>query len=61
MLLKTGAKAELHVFGKGSHGFGLGAEAGRAGALWPESFAAWLSDCGMTQNPTHKRRIEGER
>ena len=47
MLLKAGVNAELHVFGKGSHGFGMGAGRGKSVALWPTSFAAWLGDSKM--------------
>ena len=43
-LLKAGANAELHVFSKGGHGFGLGEGRGKTTALWPESFAAWLGE-----------------
>ncbi len=43
-LLKAGANAELHVFSKGGHGFGLGEGRGKTTALWPESFAVWLSE-----------------
>jgi acetyl esterase/lipase len=49
-LLKAGVKAELHVFSKGSHGFGLGAGAGKSAATWPTSFAAWLRDSNMIQD-----------
>ena len=49
MLLRAGVKAELHVFGKGSHGFDLGAGAGESAAMWPRSFAAWLSDSNIMQ------------
>jgi acetyl esterase/lipase len=50
LLLKAGVKAELHVFGKGSHGFGLGTGRGESTALWPTSFAAWLRDSGIIQD-----------
>ena len=49
-LLRAGVHAELHVFSKGSHGFGLGDGRGESTALWPTSFAAWLRDCGMIQD-----------
>jgi acetyl esterase/lipase len=48
-LLKAGANAELHVFSKGGHGFGLGTDAGESAALWPTSFTAWLSDSEIIQ------------
>jgi len=44
MLLKAGVKAELHIFSKGSHGFGMGDGGGEAMAIWPKSFIAWLKD-----------------
>jgi acetyl esterase/lipase len=50
MLLRAGVNAELHVFSKGGHGFGLGDGRGESTALWPTSFAAWLRDSGMIQD-----------
>ena len=47
MLLRAGVNAELHVFGKGSHGFDLGMGRGKSAAIWPRSFAAWLSDVNI--------------
>jgi len=44
MLLVAGVNAELHVFGKGAHGFGLGDGQGGSVAVWPTVFAAWLRD-----------------
>ena len=46
-LLKAGVNAELHIFTKGSHGFGMGEGRGESTALWPTSFVAWLHDCGI--------------
>ena len=46
-LLKAGVRAELHVFSKGAHGFGLGDGRGKSTALWPTSFAAWLHDSNI--------------
>ncbi len=46
-LLQAGIKAELHVFSKGSHGFGMGQERGQSTAMWPSSFVAWLRDANM--------------
>ena len=57
-LLKVGVNAELHVFSKGSHGFGLGAGRGRSVAMWPTSFVAWLFDIKLTQKQRPSR--EGE-
>ncbi len=50
MLLKAGVNAEFHVFGKGSHGFDMGAGAGKSAAMWPRSFVAWLSDSNIIQD-----------
>ncbi|MBQ33190.1 MAG: hypothetical protein CL923_11685 [Deltaproteobacteria bacterium] len=49
-LLKAGVQAEIHVFGKGSHGFGLGAGQGKSMAIWPTSFVAWLRDSNIIQD-----------
>lgn len=49
-LLKAGVNAELHIFSKGSHGFGMGEGRGESTALWPTSFVAWLHDCGMVED-----------
>jgi acetyl esterase/lipase len=49
-LLRAGVKAELHVFGKGSHGFDLADGRGMSVAMWPTSFAAWLHDSNMIQD-----------
>jgi len=43
-LLEAGVNAELHLFSKGGHGFGMGQGRGMSTALWPTSFAAWLCD-----------------
>jgi prepilin-type N-terminal cleavage/methylation domain-containing protein len=48
-LLEAGVNAELHVFGKGSHGFSLGKDAGDSAALWPLSFVAWLKDSNIIE------------
>ena len=49
-LLKAGVHAELHVFSKGAHGFGLGDGRGKSTALWPTSFVAWLHDSNLIQD-----------
>ena len=46
ILLEKEVPSELHVFGKGNHGFDLGDGAGRSAALWKVSFVAWLQDMG---------------
>jgi acetyl esterase/lipase len=49
-LLRAGVDAELHVYSRGGHGFGLGDGRGRSTAMWPASFAAWLRDSGIIQD-----------
>ena len=49
-LLKAGVDAEIHIFSKGSHGFGMGEGRGESTALWPTSFVAWLYDCGIVED-----------
>ena len=49
-LLKAGFNAEIHVFSKGGHGFGMGDGRGNSTALWPTSFVAWLRDCGIVED-----------
>ena len=46
-LLAAGSDAELHVYGKGSHGFDLGDGRGHSAALWKVSFLAWLRDADL--------------
>ena len=50
-LLEAGVNAELHVFGKGTHGFDLGVGRGKSVALWPQLFVAWLEDLGVMKEP----------
>jgi acetyl esterase/lipase len=47
MLLQAGVKAELHIYGKGSHGFDLGVGRGKSASLWPDCFVAWLQDSSI--------------
>ncbi len=47
MLLQAGVQAELHVFNKGTHGFGMGQGRGESAAMWPNSFVAWLRDVNI--------------
>ena len=48
-LLKAGVNSELHIFGKGGHGFDLGEGRGESAALWKRSFVAWLRDTQFTK------------
>lgn len=57
-LLKAGVDAEIHIFSKGSHGFGMGEGRGESTALWPNSFVAWLHDCGMMDNKAPQRMTQ---
>jgi acetyl esterase/lipase len=41
------AAAELHIYEKGNHGFGLG-RAGTTSSSWPADFEAWLAVRGLT-------------
>ena len=59
-LLKAGVKAELHVFGKGSHGFDLGTGRGASAAIWPASFVAWLRDSNIIQESDATRKAKAE-
>jgi hypothetical protein len=45
-LLSKGVPAELHVFEKGGHGWGLGAP-GTLVASWPGLFARWCRSHGF--------------
>lgn len=50
MLLQARVKTELHLYGKGSHGFDLGIGRGESAAIWPVSFVAWLRDVNVIQD-----------
>jgi acetyl esterase/lipase len=45
-LMRNGVSAELHMFAKGSHGFGLHLPPDNPGSLWPELFALWMRQHG---------------
>jgi len=60
MLLRAGVKAELHLFGKGSHGFDLGTGRGKSAAIWPASFVAWLSDSNIIQESDAAKKAKAE-
>lgn len=51
ILLGKGVAAELHVFGKGNHGFDLADGRGESAALWKVSFVAWLQDMEFIEGP----------
>jgi len=48
-LLKAGVPAEMHIYGKGSHGFSMDFSQRESLKYWPESFLAWLKDIEMIQ------------
>lgn len=45
-LKRAGSSAELHIFAKGGHGFGLKKTADRV-AAWPQLCAEWLGELGL--------------
>lgn len=45
-LRHAGVAAEMHVYARGGHGYGLGVRGG-AVAQWPGAFRHWLEDRGM--------------
>ena len=46
-LLENDVKAELHIYGKGGHGFDSGIGRGYAVETWQNGFIAWLKDMGF--------------
>jgi acetyl esterase/lipase len=50
-LRAAGVPAELHLFEKGGHGFGLGAKPDLPIAQWPALCAAWLRSRGLLTPP----------
>lgn len=44
-LISKHFSAEMHIYGKGSHGFDSGIGRGNAVSTWRDSFIAWLNDC----------------
>jgi hypothetical protein len=45
-LKKAGVPAELHVYAKGGHGFGL-RPSGRPCSTWPQRCAEWMKAQGF--------------
>ena len=45
-LLEAGVPVELHIFGQGEHGFGLGITGGTA-RRWPDLCEEWMRDLGV--------------
>jgi acetyl esterase/lipase len=43
----VGLPAELHVYARGGHGFGLRAAAESGAATWPKACQIWLRDIGI--------------
>ena len=50
-LRKAGVPAELHIYERGGHGFGL-AHDDPVLASWPRRCADWLRRRGLLQTPT---------
>jgi len=48
-LSDRGVAAELHIYAKAGHGFGVRDSLKGAVAKWPERFIEWLDDMGMTK------------
>ncbi len=46
---RAGVRAELHIYAKGGHGYGLGIHGG-AVAAWPEVFHNWLKTMGAVSS-----------
>ena len=47
ILLEREVPAELQIYAKGGHGFGMGDGAGRSAARWKKGFVSWLQDQGF--------------
>ncbi|HEY5314518.1 MAG TPA: alpha/beta hydrolase [Pirellulales bacterium] len=47
----AGLPAELHVYSRGGHGFGLRAPAGSGVANWPQACEVWLRNIAMLPQP----------
>jgi hypothetical protein len=45
-LKRVGIPAELHVYAKGEHGFGV-RQKGQPTDAWPEACVAWLRNLGV--------------
>ncbi|HET8654998.1 MAG TPA: alpha/beta hydrolase [Longimicrobiaceae bacterium] len=50
-LERAGVPAELHLFAKGRHGYGMRAAAGEAAAEWPPLALRWLATVGVVPAP----------
>jgi acetyl esterase/lipase len=49
-LLEAGVPVEMHLFGLGVHGFGLGISGGTA-RRWPDLCEEWMRDLGILASP----------
>jgi acetyl esterase/lipase len=49
-LNKIGGAAEVHLYEKGGHGYGLGQSGGPV-AAWPEECIKWLKNRGLLDRP----------
>lgn len=46
-LTGNGISVEMHIYGKGGHGFDSGIGRGNGISTWRDSFVAWLKDAGF--------------
>ena len=56
-LRRAHVPAEMHIYAKGPHGFGLGKK-GEAVATWPERCADWMKGLGLLKSGW-RRRVAG--
>lgn len=56
-LWRHGVAAELHVYPRGNHGYGLGIYA-ESPSWWPEALAQWLRASGWWRAPRRRRPVE---
>lgn len=50
-LKKAGVSAEMHIYSKGGHGFGMLADRCPAAGEWPKACAVWLKQLAKTGKP----------
>ena len=50
-LLRAKVPAEMHIYAKGGHGFGIGRKGTQAAETWQDRFADWLRRRGLLSKP----------
>ncbi|MBT3289497.1 MAG: alpha/beta hydrolase [Victivallales bacterium] len=50
-LLRAKVPAEMHIYAKGGHGFGIGRKGTQAAETWQDRFADWLQRRGLLSKP----------